>query len=147
MPEATERSLHEQYEPEKPIHRAVNITLRMLKDRVEPFRHDEYDIWKARDPETGRESEYWNDTPEKAVDFLARSVDLDLCYVNECTNYLGEDSDRTMCDDCYPDEYIECAEEGCDYPTNHTETDYCSSHTWRNGRSVGTDTDRSGGGA
>lgn len=138
----TDRSLHQQYEPEKPVHQAVNITGRMLKDRVEPFQHDEFDIWKTRDPETGRESEHWWDTPEEAVEFLAHAIDLDLCCVNECANYLGEDSDRIMCDECSPDEYIDCAEDGCDYPTHHTETDYCSTHTWHNGRSVDTGIDQ-----
>lgn len=138
------QSLHQKYEPEKPVHRAVNITSRMLKDRVETFQHDEYDLWKARDPETGRESEHWWDTPDEAVDFLAHAIDLDTCCVNDCDSYLGEDADRIICDECHPDEYIECAEGGCDLPTNHTRTDYCSSHTWRNGRSADNGSERNG---
>lgn len=148
---STECSLHQQYEPEKPINRARNITSRMLKDRIEPFHHEEYEIWKARDPETGRQLDNWWDTPETAVEFLAHEIDLDLCYVNECDNYLGEDSDRIICDECEPDEFIECVEDGCDFPTSHTETEYCSDHTWRNGRVAETDADdepeiRTGGG-
>jgi len=140
--DSTERSLHEAYEPEAPIHRAVNITYRYLKDRIEPVEHDEYDIWKAQDPETGRELRSWWDTPEEAVEMLAVSVDNELCYLNECATHLGEGSDRIYCDEHNPDEFIECAAGGCDRLTSHTETVHCSSHTWRNGRSVGTDTDR-----
>ena len=138
--DGAKRSLHQQYEPEAPIHRAVNITYRMLQDRIEPFQHDEHDLWKARDPETGRESEHWWRSREEAVEFLAKDVDLDICYVNECTTHLGKDSDRLVCDECHPDEYVECAEEECDYPTSHTKTEYCSHHTWHNGRSVESET-------
>lgn len=136
----TEKSLHEQYEPEKPIHRAVNITYRHLQDRIEPFPHDEYDIWKAKDPETGRVLDSWWNSPEEAVEMLAKTVDNELCFVNECTTHLGEDADdnRLYCDEHRPDEYIECAEDGCDYPTNHSATDYCTSHTRRNGRNADT---------
>lgn len=134
----TEQSLHERYEPEAPIHHAVNITTRRLKDRLELVEHDEYDLWKAEDPETGRMSDSWWREPETAIKFLASSISNDTCCVNECMTHLGEDTDRVHCDDHDPTEYIECAEEDCDFPTHHTETDYCSSHTWRNGRSIDT---------
>lgn len=127
--------LHQQYEPEKPIHRAVNITYRHLQDRIKPVKHDEYDIWKGVDEETGREG-YWWDSPEEAVEMLAKTVGNEMCFLNECTTHLGEDSDRLYCDEHHPDEYVECAVDDCDYPTNHTETDHCSTHTWRHGRTA-----------
>jgi len=138
----TDRSLHQEYEPEAPIHRAVNITSRYLKDRIEPVKHDEYDIWEAKDPETGRESRSFWDTPEEAVEMLARSVDNELCYLNECTTHLGEDSDRLYCDEHDIDELVECAADDCDRLTAHPETVHCSSHTWRIGRSVEPDTEQ-----
>lgn len=132
-----EIDLHEQYEPEKPIHQAVNITSRRLKDRVEPFQHDEFDaLWKARDPVTGITSEHWWDDAETAVEFLASRLDIEICHVNECMTHLGpnDETDRLYCDEHQPDDYIECAVGGCDFPTSHSETDHCSTHTWRKGR-------------
>ena len=137
-----DRSLHEQYEPEEPIHRAVNISSRRLKDRIELIEHDEFSLWKAEDPNTARKSDHWYDTPGRAVDFLASSVNNEICCVNECMVHLGEDAGRIICDDHHPDDYIECAEADCDLPTKHTETDYCSSHTWWNGRSVDADSEQ-----
>ena len=142
--DGTERSLHQQHEPEAPIHRAVNITSRALKDRCEVVEHDEYDLFVGKDPVTGVTTDFWRDERQEAIDDVAHAVEMDTCYLNECLTYLGEDSDRMYCDEHDPDEYIECAEEGCESPTNHTETDYCVSHTWRNGRSVDTGKDREG---
>lgn len=130
----TSHPLHDEYEPEDPIHKAVNITYRLLKDRIEPVKHDEWDIWRARDDETGRELESYWDTPEEAVDMLAKKVKLEMCHVNECINHLGQDSDRMYCDDHTESEYIECAAGGCDYPRSHPKTDHCSHHTWNLGR-------------
>lgn len=139
-----ERSLHEQYEPEAPIHKAVNITSRALKGRCEVEVHDEYELYRGVDPETGVANELWQDSRERAIESVAHDVQMDTCHVNECLAYLGEDADRIYCDDHRPEDYIECAEDGCTYPTAHTETNFCSTHTWYNGRSSARDTDQSG---
>jgi hypothetical protein len=140
-----EQSLHKQYEPEAAIHRAVNITSRALKDRCEVVEHDEHDLYVGRDPVTGVKTDFWRQEPEEAISDVAHEVEMDTCYLNECLTFLGEDSDRMYCEEHNPDEYIECAKEGCEYPTSHTETDHCSTHTWRNGRSANTRNDRSEG--
>jgi len=134
-------NLHQQYEPEKPIHRAVNITRRRLKERCTVVEHDEYDLYVGTDPETGVTTDFWRYEKEDAIDDVAHAVWVDTCYLNECMTYLGEDSDRMYCDEHYRNEYIECAVEGCDFPTSHTETEHCSSHTWRLGRDETGDSD------
>lgn len=134
---------HQEYEPEAPIHHAVNITRRHLLERCRTKQHDEYDLWVGVDPVTGVETDFWRDNRESAIEDVAHAVRMDTCHVNECVAYLGEDSDALYCDEHRPDEYIECAVEDCDYPTSHTLTDYCSGHTWRNGRSADTNTDES----
>jgi hypothetical protein len=126
--------MHQKYEPDVPIHRAVNITRRALLDRVEVIGHDEYDLWRGRDPETGVESEHWRDDRQTAKEQVAHDVRMDMCWVNECLAYLGEGNGGGFCDEHAPDEYIECAVDGCEYPTHHSGTDHCSHHTWRRGR-------------
>jgi len=140
--DGVEQSLHEQFEPDAPIHRAVNITSRALKDRCEVVEHEEYDLFVGKDPVTGVTSDFWRQERKKAISDVAHEVEMDTCYLNECLTYLGEDADRMYCDEHGPDEYIECAKEDCEFFTGHTETDYCSSHTWRNGRSVNSATDQ-----
>ena len=137
----SQQALHQQYEPEKPIHRAVNITGRRLKDRCTVVEHDEYDLYRGKDPKTGVITDFWRQERQKAIDDVAHEVGMDTCYVNECTTFLGRDSDQMICDEHQPDEYIECAVDGCEYPTSHSETCHCRSHTWRLGRSQDTDTD------
>ena len=127
------QTLHEQYEPEDPIHRAVNITSRALKDRLVTIKHEEYDLWKAHDEENGVTSDQWWREPETAIERFAHHLSNRICHVNECMTYLG-DPERLYCDECAPDEYIECSHPECDSPTSHVKTEHCSSHTWRHGR-------------
>lgn len=126
--------LHQEYEPEEPIHRAVNISYRRLQDRIKPVEHDELDIWKAEDQKTGQISRMWWDTPEKAIEILAKDLSNRVCCVNECMTYTGDEMDVLFCDEHDPDEYVECAVGGCEYPYEHTETVHCHSHTWELGR-------------
>ena len=137
---ASRHELHQRYEPEKPVHRAVNITLRALQDRVETVKHEEYDLWKGHDEVLGITSDRWWCEPETAVELFAHRLSNRICHVNDCMTYLG-DTEALHCDECHPDEYIECAHPECDYPTNHSETDHCWSHTRNHGRAAKVDYD------